>query len=123
MQAFANIEDYQYPDALDTQTIVIFTLCVILMAGAFTSLVLAIRQRWVYVVLSLVVGSCCSASLSLPAVLSTTHAVSCWQTSSMAAQAPPPLWRMSRLITSSWRRWRQGGSGEETTLSTLLLEL
>jgi hypothetical protein len=45
--AFANIEDYQYPDALDTQTIVIFVLCVILAAGAFTSLVLAVRQRWV----------------------------------------------------------------------------
>ena len=64
MQAFANIEDYQYPNALDTHTIVIFVLCVILVAGAFTSLVLAVRQRWVYVVSSLLVSSCCSTSPS-----------------------------------------------------------
>ena len=47
LQAFANIEDYDYPDPLDTQTIVIFVLCVILAVGAVTSLVLSIRQRWV----------------------------------------------------------------------------
>jgi hypothetical protein len=48
--AFANIDDYAYPDALDTQTIVILVLCVILSAGAITTLILSIRQRWVYVV-------------------------------------------------------------------------
>ena len=48
-QAFANIDDYAYPAALDTQTIVIFILCVILSAGAITTLILSIRQRWVYV--------------------------------------------------------------------------
>ena len=49
VQPFANIADYQYPDALDAQTIVIFILCVILIVGAITSIIMAIRQRWVYV--------------------------------------------------------------------------
>lgn len=45
--AFANINEYQYPDALDTPTIIIFVLCVIMTVGAFTTLVLSLRQRWV----------------------------------------------------------------------------
>ena len=47
LQPFAELERYVYPNALDTQTIIILVLCGLLVMGAVIAILLALRQRYV----------------------------------------------------------------------------
>lgn len=49
MQSIAVLEEYIYPTLLDTETVVILILCLLLLLGSITLLFIAIRQRYLYV--------------------------------------------------------------------------
>ena len=48
-QSIAVLEEYLYPSLLDTETIVILAMCLILIVGSIILLAVAIRQRYVWV--------------------------------------------------------------------------